>query len=702
MEPPSDFRKLRSSQLRDKLHIKKDYHDFLNNIAFRKGWSAPKFSHKDVDVLFDQAGEIVVRIRSEIDRLNPRWKLRLTIGGAKEYLWAIDEIGSPSNFVRGLVHATFKDEKGYVECLDARIIDKFVDWVFEHQSHCKDAGTYEEKMRRSWNQINTQINRVLNTIEREGTTPEHASHLHSLSQLMERISRQLQAYEKFLNQSQAAKAPAASEAAPAASSAPATSSFPSSAMDTSGAASASSAQAAGSTPADTADTVAAKRSEPTPPPTAVGHGSDSEGASSDPSVSSAPVAPPTIEQAALPEAQPSEEPGMLKVKRVADDVATLSTDVKNLTMESQGLTFENLVTEPVSGAKKVEALQKKCLFLSNELMKELLVLDDVVGSQVTRPARKQQVLRIQETMEDVDQVQSKLRDLLHALQEHTHGKDTRTEEQKRADASAEADARLVKELATGHVASPSPAPAAAESAAETTAATSAPHPPSKSLQVPITTPPSSKHQKTESEEGEATEEMEADATSATGKRRRETASQGLQWRTLKLNPKFDVKEYQDSYVAAGYLPGMRQEDIELSLSKDGGSLTVRGVREPSDEELEVLRRQLRLYLRQQGIAAVNPQEENRALLQMGAGRFGSFAQTFSLPRNTDAPNISASYNSGVLKIVIPKRAPAPRPFRAPAAAAPYGSRAAYAAPPSRGGFPGYGRGGFFEDEDAFW
>jgi HSP20 family protein len=436
----------------------------------------------------------------------------------------------------------------------------------------------------------------------------------------------------------------------------------------------------------------------------VGHGSDSEGASSDPSVSSAPAAPPTIEQAALPEAQPSEEPGMLKIKRVADDVATLSTDVKNLTMESQGLTFENLVTEPASGTKKVEALQKKCLFLSNELMKELLALDDVVGSQVTRPARKQQVLRIQETMEDVDQVQTKLRDLLHALQEHTHGKDTRTEEQKRADASAEADTRLAKELATGHVASPSPAPAPA-AAASAAPARATPPPPSQSLQVPITTPPSSKQQKTEAEEkeGEGNDEMEADTTTAAGKRRRETASRGLEWRTLKLNPKFDVKEYQDAYVAAGYLPGMRQEDIELSLSKDGGSLTVKGVREPSTEELEVLRRQLRLYLRQQGVTAVNPQEENRALLQMGAGRFGAFAQTFSLPRNADAPNISASYNSGVLKIVIPKRVPAPRPLRAPAAAGPYTPYAH--APPSRAasmGFPGYGRGGFFEDEDAFW
>jgi HSP20 family protein len=453
-----------------------------------------------------------------------------------------------------------------------------------------------------------------------------------------------------------------------------------------------------------------KRSEPIPPPTVTGHASDSEGTSSDPSVSSAPAAPPTIEQDALPEAQPTDEPGLLKIKRVADDVSTLSTDVKNLTMESQGLTFENLVIEPVSGAKKVEALQKKCLFLSNELMKELLALDDVVGSQVTRPARKQQVLRIQETLEDVDHVQSKLRDLLHALQERTHGKDTRTDEQKSADASAEAEARLASELATGHVAPASPAPVstASEPAAAVQAppapgpnarasAESAPSPPSKSLQVPISSPRQDKQ--AQAEEGEGTDDMEADATSAAGKRRRENASQALQWRTLKLNPKFDVKEYQDAYVAAGYLPGMRQDDIELSLSKDGGSLTVKSLREPSAEELDALRRQLRLHMRQQGVAAMNPSQENRALLQMGAGRFGAFSQTFSLPRNADAPNISASYNSGVLKIVIPKRA---QPRRAPAAARPYGMPASGGYGPHRGGMGFSGRGGFFDDEDAWW
>lgn len=37
MDPPKEWKKLNSAQLRDKLVIKTELHDFFNNIAFRKG-----------------------------------------------------------------------------------------------------------------------------------------------------------------------------------------------------------------------------------------------------------------------------------------------------------------------------------------------------------------------------------------------------------------------------------------------------------------------------------------------------------------------------------------------------------------------------------------------------------------------------------------------------------------------------------------
>ncbi len=129
MEPPTEFLKLSASQLRAKMHVKNEYHDFFNNIAFKKGkldkissmiflintffmtcslgWAKPRFTHDEVDELFDLASEIVVRLRTDVDKANPRWKLRLTIGGAKEYLWQVEKIEDRDKFVRGNIYCIF-------------------------------------------------------------------------------------------------------------------------------------------------------------------------------------------------------------------------------------------------------------------------------------------------------------------------------------------------------------------------------------------------------------------------------------------------------------------------------------------------------------------------------------------------------------------------------------------------------------------
>jgi hypothetical protein len=56
-----------------------------------------------VDDLFDLAAEVAVRIRIDIDKQNPGWKLRLTIGGAKEFLWQADKIEDRNAFVKGIL-----------------------------------------------------------------------------------------------------------------------------------------------------------------------------------------------------------------------------------------------------------------------------------------------------------------------------------------------------------------------------------------------------------------------------------------------------------------------------------------------------------------------------------------------------------------------------------------------------------------------
>ena len=93
-------------------------------------------------------------------------------------------------------------------------------------------------------------------------------------------------------------------------------------------------------------------------------------------------------------------------------------------------------------------------------------------------------------------------------------------------------------------------------------------------------------------------------------------------------PKFDVKENKHAYVLRADLPGVKEEDIDLSLN--GNLLTVSGKRD--DER----------------------REEGEQYYSVERS-YGTFSRTFSLPDGIDAGAISADLKSGVLTVQIPKR-----------------------------------------------
>ncbi len=43
------------------------------------------------------------------------------------------------------------------------------------------------------------------------------------------------------------------------------------------------------------------------------------------------------------------------------------------------------------------------------------------------------------------------------------------------------------------------------------------------------------------------------------------------------------------------------------------------------------------------------------ILRAGAGRYGRFEETYELPNNADTDNIEASYERGIMKVMIPKK-----------------------------------------------
>jgi len=98
--------------------------------------------------------------------------------------------------------------------------------------------------------------------------------------------------------------------------------------------------------------------------------------------------------------------------------------------------------------------------------------------------------------------------------------------------------------------------------------------------------------------------------------------------TAEWAPAVDIKEEVDKFVIHADIPGVKPEDIEVSM--EAGVLTVKGEKESEAKtEIEGYKRVERTY--------------------------GSFYRRFSLPDTTDGDAINAKCKHGVLEITIPKR-----------------------------------------------
>ena len=98
--------------------------------------------------------------------------------------------------------------------------------------------------------------------------------------------------------------------------------------------------------------------------------------------------------------------------------------------------------------------------------------------------------------------------------------------------------------------------------------------------------------------------------------------------TAEWAPAVDIKEEVDKFIIHADIPGVKPEDIEVSM--EAGVLTVKGEKETEAKtEKEGYKRVERSY--------------------------GSFYRRFSLPDTADGDAINAKCKHGVLEITIPKR-----------------------------------------------
>jgi HSP20 family protein len=96
---------------------------------------------------------------------------------------------------------------------------------------------------------------------------------------------------------------------------------------------------------------------------------------------------------------------------------------------------------------------------------------------------------------------------------------------------------------------------------------------------------------------------------------------------LSFAPAFEVKETKDGFSFKADLPGIQEQDLEVSAA--GNRLTVRGKRDAE-------------------------KEEKTDTFYVYERSYGSFSRSFTLPEGADAEHIKAELQNGVLTIAVPK------------------------------------------------
>jgi HSP20 family protein len=101
--------------------------------------------------------------------------------------------------------------------------------------------------------------------------------------------------------------------------------------------------------------------------------------------------------------------------------------------------------------------------------------------------------------------------------------------------------------------------------------------------------------------------------------------------TSSFAPAVDVYEDEHKVTLKIEVPGIEEKDIDVRV--ENNTLTVHGERKIEKEE----------------------KEENYRRVER---QYGSFVRTFTLPQTVDTENVSATYDKGVLKVSLPKKAEA--------------------------------------------
>jgi len=92
-------------------------------------------------------------------------------------------------------------------------------------------------------------------------------------------------------------------------------------------------------------------------------------------------------------------------------------------------------------------------------------------------------------------------------------------------------------------------------------------------------------------------------------------------------PTVDITETSDAYLIKGEIPGVKKDDIELTV--EDGMISMRGERRQEKEE------------------------KNKKLHRIERS-YGSFYRSFQLPNDVDEAKVKAEFKDGMINVTLPK------------------------------------------------
>jgi len=348
---------LNSALQQEKAKLTAAISDFWSSAGFQRHWSEPLFGYVDVKNEIASAADMVVRIRAYCARKHEPAGNPHTAGAAIEYLWSLHE--KPTDltaFESELVHACLMDENGYHAPLDEALVDQYIGEIRQLRLEAEEANKKPD-VRAELEALHLLLDEI---------SPQLASDEEAVSGLIEKI-RDLNLYMEGIarRQQEVAEAARLHEE---------------------------------HLKQKAAEEEAAKQKEEQQKEEQAAASSDEEESSSSDSE--------RARMKASIERVEQQEKKLLTIRKIADKTSTIAKDVQAFEEMDLPRLEQNL--EPQERQGLLDRLTKRALEYSVKLERELLELDALQGEEV-RPARKEQVLKIQEALRHCDHLQEQLK-----------------------------------------------------------------------------------------------------------------------------------------------------------------------------------------------------------------------------------------------------------------------------------------------------